>query len=545
MDLNVVLAALPIIIILALLVGFNWPAYKVMPLGFLAVFFIGSLVWRMDIFLLLAASIKGVLIACEILTIVFGAILLQYMLQEGGALEVIRGGFGGLTEDKRILGILIGFIFGGFIEGIAGFGTPAAIAAPLLVALGFSPMAAVMIALVYNSTPVSFGAIGVPITVGFGETLHAPSIIRALPEGLSFDRLIYLAGIYAALPHVIIGAFVPLLGICLYTRFFGQKRSFREGLQIWPFAMVAGFSFVIPYLLAVIFLGPQFPSIIGSLVSLGVSILILKRFHPQNRISQKQRISKNSKTGNDKGRSLSLGRAWLPYVLISIILILTRMRFLPSAGALQSLRFSWEGISGTKVNYALAPLALPGIVPLTLIAALTPFLHGMRSDARKRAWRGAFRKMVSPGLTLLCAVALVQIMIYSSHNPAGLEGMPLVVAKTLGEFAGRAWPLFSPFVGVLGGFIAGSNTVSNIMFAAFQYNIAVQTEIHPAVVLGLQAVGGAIGNMVCVHNVVAVSAIVGLIGKEGKIIRRNALPMVIYASLAGGIGMGIVWIIGI
>ncbi len=535
MDLYVIIAALPILVILFLLVGFNWPAYKTMPVGLLVGLIVGYGVWRMNLSLLLAASIKGALVACEILTIVFGAVLLQCMLKESGALEVIREGFEGLSKDKRILAILVGFIFGGFIEGIAGFGTPAAIAAPLLVALGFSPTAAVVIALMYNSTPVSFGAVGVPIIVGFGETLRVPSIIQTLPEGLSFDKFIHLVGIYTALHHVIIGAFFPLLGVCLFTKFFGQRRSFREGFGIWPFAIAAGIFFVIPYFLAVIFLGPQFPSIIGGLVALFFAVYILRKKH---KLRKKGKTTKALKSFSSKNKeNLSLFRAWIPYILISIILILTRIPYLPSAKFLQTLRFHWTNILKTQVSYSLAPFILPGIFPLTLIAALIPFFHGMRSDARKRAWQEAVRKVVSPGLALVCAVSLVQVMIYSSYNLSGLDGMPLVVAKALGDFAGKMWPFFSPFVGVLGSFIAGSNTVSNIMFSAFQYNIALQTGLNSALILGLQAVGGAIGNMICVHNVVAVCAIVGLIGKEGKIIRKNILPMLIYALLAGGIGM--------
>jgi len=152
-----------------------------MPIGLAVVLSSGLLVWNMKLGILIATSIKGALTACEILTIVFGAVLFQYMLQEGGALQVIREGFSGLTRDRKVLAILIGFIFGGFIEGIAGFGTPAAIVAPLLVALGLPPTAAVVIALLYNSTPASFGAVGVPIVVGFGQTLHVSSILQTLP----------------------------------------------------------------------------------------------------------------------------------------------------------------------------------------------------------------------------------------------------------------------------------------------------------------------------------------------------------------------------
>jgi lactate permease len=166
----------------------------------------------------------------------------------------------------------------------------------------------------------------------------------------------------------------------------------------------------------------------------------------------------------------------------------------------------------------------------------------MRGGEVRRAWRTAAPKILLPAITLASTLALVQIMIHSSQNAAQLPGMMLMIARVLGRRTGPVWPMLAPLVGALGSFMTGSNTVSNIMFSGFQYDIAIQAGLAPALILGLQAAGGAAGNMVCIHNVVAVSAVVGLRGGEGDIIRRTAIPMLMYAAAAGALGMLLIWL---
>ena len=140
-----------------------------------------------------------------------------------------------ISPDRRVQAILIAWLFGGFIEGAAGFGTPAALAAPLLLAIGFPALAAVMVALICNSTPVTFGAVGIPIWGGMGWTLDIEPIKNAISAiGMSYPDFIRNIGIWAAIPHAIVGTFVPLMMVTMLTRFFGEPRSFRHGLKIWP-----------------------------------------------------------------------------------------------------------------------------------------------------------------------------------------------------------------------------------------------------------------------------------------------------------------------
>ena len=171
-------------------------------------------------------------------------------------------------------------------------------------------------------------------------------------------------------------------------------------------------------------------------------------------------------------------RAWSPYLLIGLILVLTRMNWLPFKAWVTAWEIQWKGILGQPgVDLAIAPFYLPGVVPFMLVALLMIPLHRMRSPRVKTAWLDALKRIKGPAVALLFAVAMVEIFKQSASNPAGLDSMPLAMAKAAGGLAGQAWPLVSSLVGALGAFITGSNTVSNLLFAEFQYEMAAQLDL--------------------------------------------------------------------
>src|SRR5699024_1221224 len=165
------ISLLPIIVVAIFLVGLRWPASKAMPLSYITVVVLALFLWKISFAQVAAASINGLVVAASLLFIIFGAILLLNTVQESGALDTIRRGFTDITPDRRIQVIIIAWLFGSFIEGSAGFGTPAAVAVPLMVGLGFPAMAAVVAGMIIQSTPVSFGAVGTPMIIGVGSGL--------------------------------------------------------------------------------------------------------------------------------------------------------------------------------------------------------------------------------------------------------------------------------------------------------------------------------------------------------------------------------------
>jgi lactate permease len=549
------LAALPILLVIILMVGFNWPAKRVMPLAWIGAVALAAIFWQEPMNWLIGSTISGALSAVNILIIVFGAILLMNTLKNSGAIKTINKTFHGISSDRRVQAIIIGFVFVSFIEGAAGFGTPAALAAPLLVSLGFPPLAAVVLALIGDSTAVSFGAVGTPIIGGVARVLDSPGLRESLTEyGWSFETLIQQIGVWAALPHAVMGTLIPLVLIMVMTKLFGKDKSFKGAFHAAPFAIFAGLSFTVPYLLIAVFVGPELPSLLGALIALGVTVTAAKRgflvpkepwdFPPKDQWSSDWVGVVEPLTEEPEEKPLSGFMAWLPYVLVAGILVITRI---PELGIKQlitapGVTISWQNITGTNLGYSLQLLYLPGTIPFILVALLTIPMHRMKKPAVKRTWSKSINQMIPATIALVFAVAMVNVMRFSGNNPLGAPGMLVALSQAAAAAFSSVWSLVAPFVGVLGAFMTGSNTVSNILFSTFQSEVAASAGISRTVIVGLQVVGGAAGNMICVHNVVAASTVVGVLGREGRIIRINLIPAIIYSLVVGIIGLLAVYV---
>lgn len=539
------LALLPILSVFVLIVIFRLPATRAMPVAFILVCSLAFFVWQTPLLQIMAASIDGIVTAASILYIVLGAVFLLNLLRESGAVPAIRRSMYIISPDRRVQVIIIAFFFGAFIEAAAGFGTPAAVAAPLLVAIGFPAMGAVMVCLIIQSTPVTFGAIGTPILIGLNAGLSGQPEVTGYLVSRSLDFPAYLSSIgsKAAIIHGITGTFIPIIIVIMMTRFFGEKRSWKDGLSIFPFAIFAGLCFTVPYTLAGVFLGPEFPSLLGSLLGLAVIIplarsgfLVPKKiwdFPPENKwpLSWSGKIA--TKKTNDK-TGISILRAWFPYFLVAVFLLLSRLwPFLKNS--LSSVTIEWNKIFNTSINTSLQPVYIPGFLFL-VVAVLTIFIQKIPLNKVKTALSRSFQNLVGPTIALGFAVPMVKVFI-NSGTPGGMDKMPVVLAGGAAALAGNAWVVFAAPIGALGAFIAGSNTFSNMMFSLFQFATALKTGVTPGVIVALQAVGGAAGNMICIHNVVAASAVVGLLGKEGLLIRKTLLPMLYYLIMAALIGV--------
>lgn len=513
-------ALTPVLAVLLLLVILRLPATRAMPLSLLATAASALLLWQMAPVRIMAAVIEGWFVALSILWIVLGAITLLNVLRATTAIEVIRHGFIALSPDRRVQMIIIAWLFGAFLEGISGFGTPAAIAAPLLLALGFPALAAVVMALIAGSSPVSFGAVGTPLLIGVGQGLMNPS-----------PALIHRIGLTSITLDLFLASALPLLLCTLLTRCFGGARSWRDGLAAWPFALLAGFAFTIPAWLTMRFLGQEFPSIVGGFIGLLITTICARRRWLTPRTAWL--FPGDSEIAHTKLDShLSLVRAWLPYVLVALLLIVTRLDVLPLKTWLNQVVISSGDILGTGIRSDLKPLYLPGSVFL-LVAALAGWFQ--KGDHRElaSAWRASLHKVIPTGIALMTAIPMVRIFLRSDVNAAGLQAMPLELAALAAEGAGAYWPLAAPFIGALGSFIAGSSTFSNMMFSGFQSAVATQAGFPEILTVALQVIGANAGNMIGVANVVAAASVVNLTGREGQIIRFTLGPMLLYCATAG------------
>lgn len=541
------LAFTPILLAGILLIGLRWPAHRAMPIVFLVTALIGYSAWDMTLNRIVASSLQGLVITLGLLWIIFGAIFLLNTLKHSGGITAIRAGFTSISPDRRVQAIIIVWLFGCFIEGASGFGTPAAIAAPLLVAIGFPAMAAVMLGMMVQSTPVSFGAVGTPIVVGVTTGLDKASITGRL-EALGSNWDVYLQQITSevAIIHAIVGVVMPLFMVMMMTRFFGKNKSWREGLEVFPFAIFAGLAFVIPYAITGVVLGPEFPSLLGGLIGLAIVTTAAKKGFLLPKSNWDFADSKDwptewlgtieMKLDQLTSKSMSSFRAWLPYVLVGVLLVLSRtVPAVKEAFTAVSLKFS-DILGETGVSASVEPLYLPGGI-LAMVVIATFFIHRMRVRELAAAAKESGGVLLSAGFVLLFTVPMVRILINSGVNMADLPSMPITMATWVAETVGGIYPLLAPAVGGMGAFIAGSNTVSNMMLSQFQFGVAEGLGLSTALIVSVQAIGAAAGNMVAIHNVVAASATVGLLGKEGYTLRKTIWPAIYYLLMTGLIAL--------
>lgn len=551
------LAFSPIVVAAILLVGLNWPAKKAMPVAFALTVAIALLSWDMSGTRVLASVFQGFGITVSVLWIVFGAIFLLNTLKHTGAITTIRNGFTDISADRRVQAIIIAWCFGSFIEGASGFGTPAAIAAPLLVAIGFPALAAVLMGMMIQSTPVSFGAVGTPIIVGVNKGLDTHNISESLiANGSTWDAYLQQITSSVSLIHACVGVMMPVLMAMMLTRFFGKNKSWTEGLDILPFALFAGAAFTIPYALTGVFLGAEFPSLIGGLVGLAVVVTAAKRgflvpkskwdFESEDKWpaewlgSLKVDVDDTHSSNKQDHKKMSMAMAWAPYVLLAVTLVASRVS--PEfKGLLKSVSLSFSNILGeTGVSTAIQPLYLPGGI-LVFVALVAVLIQSRSATPLAKAFGESSKTLIGAGFVLVFTIPMVRIFINSGVNGADLASMPVTTANFAADLVGGAFPALSATVGALGAFIAGSNTVSNMMFSQFQFEVAQTLNISSVVVVSLQAVGAAAGNMIAIHNVVAASATVGLLGREGATLRKTIIPTFYYLVMSGIIGLVVIY----
>ena len=549
------LAFSPILLAAILLVGLRWPAKRAMPLVYLLTASIGLYAWDMSFNRILASTVQGLIITLGVLWIIFGAILLLNTLKHSGGITAIRAGFATISPDRRIQALIIAWLFGCFIEGASGFGTPAAIAAPLLVAIGFPALAAVILGMLVQSTPVSFGAVGTPIIIGVNSGLDTASIGARLAEnGSSWEVFLQLITSNVAIIHAIVGTLMPLIMVLMLTRFFGKEKSWKAGFEVLPFALFAGLAFTLPYAATGVFLGPEFPSLLGGLVGLAIvtsaarlGFLVPKTtwdFADAKDWPSEWLGSVEMKLDELTQRPMSTLRAWLPYVLVGALLVISRV--FPEVGAaLKSVVLVFPDIlgeAGIKADFM--PLYLPGGILVAVVIA-TFFLHGMKLRELTAAVGESSKVLLGAGFVLLFTVPMVRILINSGVNAGDLPSMPIAMAQWVADSVGGIYPLLAPSVGALGAFIAGSNTVSNMMLSQFQFGVAENLGISTALIVAVQAIGAAAGNMVAIHNVVAASATVGLLGREGTTLRKTVWPTLYYVLFTGLIALLAIYVLGV
>ena len=531
------LAFIPIVFCVVVMAAFNWPAKVAMPITWAITAVLGFAFWGMELLELVAYSIAGLFSSIEVLIIIFGAILVMNTLKMSGGMVAINNGFRSISPDARVQAVIIGFLFVSFIEAAAGFGTPAALAAPLMMSLGFPPVAAVVVALICDSACVAFGAIGTPVVqaitcLGGAENLEAAYIGQM--------------SLWTAIPHAVVMLILPFMAIAIMCKFFSKEKSIKPALQALPFCLLAGASFAVPYVMINIYVGYEFPSLFGSLIALVVTVIAAKckfltpktTWHFGSEEEWDESWKATHPPAPPKQSGMGLVKAWIPYVLIALILVATRIPALGLKGLLNDASTIFVIKSGDlfgveNTAFTLKWAYVPGFV-FIVVALITVLLHGMKAREVGAAWAASFKQVSGAAVALIFGLAMVQILRYSGSNDVAsteMKSMIFYMAEALSKVGKDLYVVISPVVGILGSFISGSNTVAVTLFANLQEQAATNLGLNAAVIVAANTIGGSIGNMICVNNVVAACATAGTAGREGKIIRINAIPCVIYTVI--------------
>ncbi|WP_010531305.1 L-lactate permease [Lentibacillus jeotgali] len=500
------------------LVIFRMPAAKGMSISAVIVIVLGFTVWGMGGNVITSSTLQGAHKALTILWILFGALVLLNTLRNTGAVDRINQGFQNISGDMRVQAIIVAFLFGSLIEGAAGFGAPAMVTGPLLFALGFSPLAAATIALIADSTAVAFGAVGTPIAIGLSNNPNA---------GEEFFQEIAVS---VTMMDLLAGTFIPFIVIAVLTSFFG--RGIKDAVAMLPWTLVIGIVYTGSALLYASLFGYEFVSILAALTGLIVATYTANKGWLLPTEEWKLALREDFQVASEKS-NIGIITAWSPYIIVVILLLLTRIVPWLQDFATSAIDLSWSNILGVEgVTSDWEFLYSPGTV-LTLAAISAILIQRKSFSTFTSASKNSLSSMKMTAISLVATLIMVQVFVNSGMNMNDLVSMPQHIAESLANSLGSIWIFVAPFLGELGAFITGSATVSTLTFSPIQYNVATQVGFDVNTVLAAQLIGAGAGNMICVHNVVAASGAVGLSGKEGDIIRKTLIPAVIYGLLAG------------
>ncbi len=510
------LAAFPLLLIFVLMVAFRWPAWKAGVSGFVAAL---ALAWVWFGFELPGGApvdrptatagslIEAAFTTATILWILVGALSIHALQERRGATNRLRDAIQAITPEPRLAGILIAWFFALFLEGAAGFGTPVALTAPLLLAFGFRPVDAVAIALLGHAAAVSFGAVGTPV-------LTQADITAVSARDIAAATSLY----HGAIGFVLLGSAIVVMDRGLGGRGVATAST-------WWWALYAVACFMVPSVAIAQLLGPELPSLGGALI--GAMLFVPALLAWQSR-RPKESASTDSSARSPHGTELALAAA--PYLLLVALVVITRVG-VPIRGPLQDLEWTWQLFDGFGGSFQ--PLYHPG----TLLAAA--FLAGALIQRAPLGEVGdaiftASKRLIPVSIALLAMLALSRIMVHS--------GMTAALALAAAEHLGALWPLLAPSVGVLGTFTTGSATASNVLFSDFQLETAERLELSTVPMLGAQSAGAAVGNVIAPHNIIAGAATVDLKDGEGDVLKRTVLPCIVYAAGLGLIAFG--WTFG-
>jgi len=527
-SLNVIMAGLPLIVLIYMMTKKkSVPSNVALPTAAALMYVFHLIYFASDPNLVNATVLKGVLVSLTPISIIWGAVLLTRTMEHSGSWGVVKSWLTAVSSNRVAQLMIIGWAFAFMIEGASGFGTPAAVAAPILVALGFEPIPVALLTLVMNTVPVSFGAVGTPTWFGMGQL------------GLSHEQLVEI-GLKTALMHSIAALVIPIIALMFVLRW-------REISKNLVFVYLSILSCAIPYVLLAS-VNYEFPALVGGAIGFVVSIVLAKKGIGLAPAPEDVQMSSAQIENVSRGTVL---RAFFPILGTILLLIVTRIPELGVKDLLNAETPSFDVTLGSLGHFSVSAalvlklanifrtpstwvynaLFVPALIPFFVVCAASIPFFGLKGQAVRQIWSESYDRMRKPIITLIGALVMVELMM-----AGGDKAQTMIIGKTFAEMSGMTWQYVASYLGALGAFFSGSATVSNLTFSGIQNSIAQSVGLDRTLILSLQSVGAAMGNMVCINNIIAVCSILGVYNQEGFILKRTVIPMVLYGIIAAAIG---------
>ncbi len=500
------LAGLPVVTLLVVLGVLRRPAWQASLAGLLVGLVVAIGLWHFPVSLALDAVANGAVFAVwPIMWIVFNALLLYNVSVKSGSFEAFRDWvLEHLPNDRRVILVVIGFCFGALLEGIAGFGTPVAITSSLLIMVGFAPLEALVFTLIFDTAPVAFGALGVPVTVLGAVTHLSPTVLGAM-----------------------IGRQLPLFALLLpfyVMTVYGGLRSLRA---LWPVLLVAGGSFAITQFVCSNFINYSLTDVLSSIGSLIVTLLFLQVWKPA---SDPEFAARDAAVLHRNPGKTSAVRAWLPWVVVSVVVILWTTFGVFKIG---DQKIPWPGLHNAvsitlykNLPYAaiwdFQPLATGTAIFVAVL--ITVALVRLPGSAFFGCIGATARQIRIPVLTVMLIIGLAYLMNYSGLNYT----LGLAVASV-----GLLFVFLSPFLGWVAVLLSGSDTSGNALFGNLQVVAANQLHLDPVLFAATNSSGGVMGKMISPQNLTTGASVTSLLGQEGKIFARTFPHSIVLTALLG------------
>ncbi len=433
-----------------------------------------------------ASLVSAFIGTINILMIIFGAVFLYHIMEQKGYIDDIKQSLTTIHSDKNFRFFFLALFLTAFFESVAGFGTPGAIVPLLLISMGFSPVLSIAVVLLIDGFFAISGAIGTPVIAGL-----------EMPLGLNLESVSFIY-LFAAIAIVLAGTIV--IGFAyVYLRNESEGKVGWSGWILYTVMMV-------PFAASAYFFR-ELAGIVASIFMAGFSYFFLfehKKFD---------------------------WKPWIPYMVLVLLLLIPKI--FPWFAELLAYKLEFTSLYGTEVNASMQPFRSP-LIPFVAAAAFALYrVKNYNIDLKP-----VVSKTFAVFLVLFPSLAITQLMMNSGNEmPSMIEAIADVFVKT-----GNAYPVFSPIIGVIGAFITGSTTVSNIIFGPVQYNAALSLGMQTEIILSLQLAGASLGNAVCLFNIIAAAAVAGL-SKFNDILKKNLLPVILASAVISLFGYFLLWVL--